>query len=59
MWIPMWVVCIGVACQELELIEPKEFKTKAECEKYALEGAKELQPYADRVGYKCVKTDKI
>lgn len=55
MWMPMWIVCIGVTCQQLELIEPKEFKSKEDCEKYALEGAKELSPYADKVGYKCIQ----
>lgn len=55
MWVPMWIVCLGVACQELELIEPREFNTKEECEKFAVEGAKELQPFADKVGYKCLK----
>ena len=53
MWMPLWVVCIGVVCQYLELVEPKVFKTKQECEKYALESALELQQGADRVGYKC------
>lgn len=53
MWIPMWIVCVGVTCQQLELVEFKSFQTKEECEVFARETAQELLPQADRVGYKC------
>lgn len=59
MWIPLWIVCVGLTCQQLELAVPQKFTSKTECEKFALEAAKELQQSADRVGYKCNKVDDI
>lgn len=55
----MWIVCLGISCQQLELTEVVYFKTKEECEKMALEGAQFLAKQYDRVGYKCVKSDNI
>lgn len=55
----MWLVCIGISCQPLELMDEKSFKSKEECEKFAIDTAKELAKEYDRVGYKCSKSDNI
>jgi hypothetical protein len=59
MWLPLWLVCLGVTCQEMELRKEILFKTSEECIKFAREAATEFQKEYDRVGYKCVKTIKI
>lgn len=59
MWLPMWIVCLGISCQGLELVIPELYKTKEECEKVAKDTAREFLREYDRVGYKCVKTERI
>ena len=59
MWVPFWLVCIGVTCQQLELKDELLFKTHAECIKFAQDAAGEFAKDYDRVGYKCVKSDKV
>lgn len=59
MWVPLWLVCIGVTCQQLELKDELLFKTHAECIKFAQDAAGEFAKEYDRVGYKCVKSDKV
>jgi len=59
MWLPLWLVCLGVTCQEMELRKEILFKTQEECIKFAREAAAEFTRDYDRVGYKCVKSEKI
>ena len=59
MWLPMWIVCLGMSCQGLELVIPELYKTKEECEKVAKDTAREFLREYDQVGYKCVKTERI
>lgn len=59
MWLPLWLVCLGVTCQEMELRKEMLFKTREECIKFAREAAIEFQKEYDKVGYRCVKTNPI
>ncbi len=59
MWMPLWLVCLGITCQEMELRQEILFKTHEECIKFAREAAAEFTRDYDRVGYKCVKSEKI
>jgi len=59
MWLPLWVVCIGFTCQEMELRNEMLFKTQEECIRFAREAAAEFAKEYDKVGYKCVKTNPI
>jgi hypothetical protein len=59
MWLPLWLVCLGVTCQQMELKDEILFKTHKECIKFAHEAASEFYKEYDRVGYKCVKSDKV
>ena len=59
MWIPMWIICMGTMCQQMELVDEMVFKSKEECEKFAIQTAQEFAKDYERVGYKCTKSDNI
>ena len=55
----MWIICMGTMCQQMELVDEMVFKSKEECEKFAIQTAQEFAKDYERVGYKCTKSDNI